>query len=96
MYTVEMQPQNLENITEEETEPVVVKTHRLSSIMPIIIFSYIGVLIRLGLGFLGNNQTPLNAAFWPNFVGCFFMGFIVEQKIHIQNQYVFLNVSYLN
>jgi len=86
---VEMTPEILENVTEQETEPVVVQTHRLSSIMPIIIFSYIGVLIRLGLAFLGNNQTPLSAAFWPNFVGCFIMGFIVEQKIHIQNQYVY-------
>jgi fluoride ion exporter CrcB/FEX len=86
---VEMTPEILENVTEQETEPVVVQKHRLSSIMPIIIFSYIGVLIRLGLAFLGNNQTPLNAAFWPNFVGCFIMGFVVEQKIHIQNQYVF-------
>ncbi len=86
---VEMTPEILENVTEQETEPVVVQTHRLSSIMPIIIFSYIGVLIRLGLAFLGNNQTPLSAAFWPNFVGCFIMGFVVEQKIHIQNQYVY-------
>jgi len=85
---VEMSSENLENVTTEETEPVVVKTHRLSSIMPIIIFSYFGVLTRLGLAFLGNNQTPLSAAFWPNFVGCFIMGFVVEQKLHIQNQYV--------
>lgn len=79
-------PENLENVTEKETEVVVVQHHRLSSIMPIIIFSYIGVLIRLGLAFLGNNHTPLSAAFWPNFVGCFIMGFVVEQKIHIHNQ----------
>jgi len=87
---VEMTPEILDNVTEAETEPVVVQTHRLSSIMPIVIFSYIGVLIRLGLAFLGNNQAPANAAFWPNFVGCFIMGFVVEQKIHIQNQYVFI------
>lgn len=85
---VEMTSETLENITVQETEPVVVQKHRLSSIMPIVIFSYIGVLIRIGLAFLGNSQTPLNAAFWPNFVGCFIMGFIVEQKIHIQKQYV--------
>ena len=90
-------PQNLEILTEEQTEPVVVQHHRLSSVMPIIIFSYIGVLIRLGLAFLGNNQTPLCEAFWPNFVGCFIMGFIVEQKLHIQNQYVFiLSILFLN
>lgn len=82
-------PENLENITEQEREPVVVKTHRLSSVMPIIIFSYIGLLIRTGLAFLGNNNAPLNAAFWPNFIGCLIMGFIVEQKLHIQNQYVY-------
>jgi hypothetical protein len=88
----EIGAQNLEYVTEQETEPVVVQKHRLSSIMPIIIFSFIGVLIRLGLAFLGNNQTPLNAAFWPNFVGCFIMGFVVEQKIHIQNQYAFTSI----
>jgi hypothetical protein len=87
---VEMTPETLENVTEQETEPVVVQPHRISSIMPIIIFSYIGALIRLGLALLGNNQTPLSAAFWPNFVGCFIMGFVVEQKLHIQNQYVFI------
>ncbi len=87
---MDMTPENLENITEQETEPVVVKTHRLSSIMPIVIFSYFGVLIRIGLAFLGNNNAPLNSAFWPNFIGCLFMGFIVEQKLHIQNQYVII------
>jgi hypothetical protein len=85
----EVTPETLENVTIEETEPVVATQHRLSSIMPIVIFSYIGVLIRLGLGFLGNNQAPLDAGFWPNFVGCFIMGFVVEQKIHIHNQYIF-------
>jgi len=85
--------ENLENITVEETEPVVVRTHRLSSIMPIIVFSYLGVLIRLGLGFLGNTETPLNAAFWPNFIGSLFMGFIVEQKIHIQNHFAQLYIG---
>ncbi|CAF1087305.1 unnamed protein product, partial [Rotaria sordida] len=79
----EIDMQNLGNATIAETEPVVVQQHRLSSIMPIIVFSYIGVSIRLGLAFLGNNQAPLSAAFWPNFVGCFIMGFVVEQKIHI-------------
>jgi fluoride ion exporter CrcB/FEX len=93
---VEMTPENLQNITTEETEPVVVQTHRLSSIMPIVILSYIGVLIRIGLAFLGNNQTPLSAAFWPNFVGCFIMGFVVEQKLHIQTQYIFLSFILLN
>ncbi|CAF3917650.1 unnamed protein product, partial [Rotaria sp. Silwood2] len=78
-----MEIENLENVTTAETEPIVVQQHRLSSIMPIIIFSYIGVLIRLGLAFLGNNQSPLSAAFWPNFVGCLIMGFVVERKIHI-------------
>jgi len=85
----------LENVTVEETEPVVVQKHRISSILPIVIFSYIGVLIRLGLSFLGNDETPLSAAFWPNFVGCFIMGFFVEQKLHIQNQYVFTCFVYL-
>ncbi|CAF0805863.1 unnamed protein product [Adineta ricciae] len=80
-------PETLEYVTENETEPVVVQQHRLSSIMPIVVFSYIGVLIRLGLAFLGNNQAPMNAAFWPNFVGCFIMGFVVEQKIHIQHHF---------
>ncbi|CAF1288485.1 unnamed protein product [Adineta steineri] len=80
-------PQTLEIITDQQTEAVVEQTHRLSSIMPIVIMSYIGVLIRLGLAFLGNNQTPLNAAFWPNFVGCFIMGFIVEQKLHIKHHF---------
>ena len=90
-------PETLEYISEQETEPVVVKTHRLSSIMPIVIFSYIGVLTRIGLAFLGNNSAPLSSAFWPNFVGCLIMGFVVEQKLHIQNQYVFsLFVSCLN
>ncbi len=82
-------PENLEYITQQESEPVVVQTHRLSSIMPIIIFSYIGVLTRIGLAFLGTNSAPLGSAFWPNFVGCLIMGFVVEQKLHIQNQYVF-------
>ena len=96
--TTEMIPENLEYIISAETEPVVVKTHRLSSIMPIIIFSYIGVLIRLGLNFLGNAHVPINAAFWPNFVGCMIMGFIVEQKIHIHNQYIysFILIFFLN
>jgi Na+/glutamate symporter len=96
MKTSETQ-ENLENVTEEETEQVVVQHHRLGAVMPIILFSYIGVLIRLGLAFLGNSQTPLNAAFWPNFVGCLIIGFVVEQKIHIQKKYVFIFcLRYLN
>lgn len=83
---VEETPETLEGTTSRETEPVVMKNHRLSSIMPIVVFSFLGTLIRLGLNFLGNNQTPLAAGFWPNFVGCFIMGFVVEQKIHIQTQ----------
>ncbi|UJR36624.1 hypothetical protein I4U23_029344 [Adineta vaga] len=87
MMDLDRIPEALEIVTEDETEPVVVQKHRLSSIMPIVIFSYIGVTIRLGLSFLGNNQTPLNAAFWTNFVGCFIMGFFVEQKMHIHNHF---------
>ncbi|CAF0976484.1 unnamed protein product [Rotaria sordida] len=89
----EIDMQNLGNATIAETEPVVVQQHRLSSIMPIIVFSYIGVLIRLGLAFLGNNQAPLCAAFWPNFVGCFIMGFVVEQKIHIHQHFAQLYIG---
>ncbi|CAF3882516.1 unnamed protein product [Rotaria sordida] len=89
----EMEVENLENVTVAEIEPAVAQQHRLSSIMPIIIFSYIGVLIRLGLAFLGNNQAPLYAAFWPNFVGCFIMGFVVEQKIHIHQHFAQLYIG---
>ncbi|CAF1373986.1 unnamed protein product [Rotaria sordida] len=89
----EMEVENLENVTVAETEPAVAQQHRLSSIMPIIIFSYTGVLIRLGLAFLGNNQAPLSAAFWPNFVGCFIMGFVVEQKIHIHQHFAQLYIG---
>ncbi|CAF3363771.1 unnamed protein product [Rotaria sp. Silwood1] len=89
----EMEIENLENVTVAETESVVVQQHRLSSIMPIILFSYIGVLIRLGLAFLGNDQAPLSAAFWPNFIGCFIMGFVVEQKIHIHTHFTQLYIG---
>lgn len=85
---MEIEMENLPQVTIAETEPIAVKKHRISSIMPIVMFSYVGVLIRLNLNLLGTNHTPLVEAFWPNFVGCFIMGFIVEQKIHIQQQYV--------
>ena len=87
-----MVPQNSENTIVEETEPVVIQKHRLSSIVPIIILSYVGVSIRLGLAFLGNINTPLDAAFWPNLVGCFIMGFVIEQKIRINHQYARLGL----
>ncbi|CAF3328302.1 unnamed protein product [Rotaria sp. Silwood2] len=89
----EIEIQNVGNIPVAETEPVVVQHHRLSSTMSIIIFSYIGVLIRLGLAFLGNDKTPLCAAFWPSFVGCFLMGFVVEQKIHIHKHFTQLYIG---
>ena len=80
--------ENLDTITVQENQPTVVRKHHWSSIPPIILFSYVGVLIRLGLSFLANVTTPLDAAFWPNFIGCLIMGFIVQQKKYIHHQYV--------
>lgn len=82
-----MTPEN--TITPGKTETVVVtvvKNDRLNAIMAIVVFSFLGVLIRLGLSFLGNSQTPLAAGFWPNFLGCLIMGFLIEQKLVIQTQ----------
>ena len=84
-----MVPENSENTVVVEAQPVAVQKHRLSFVMPIIILSYVGVSIRLSLAFLGNINTPLDAAFWPNLVGCFIMGFVIEQKIRINHQYAF-------
>lgn len=85
-----MTPEISENtITPGKTETVVVtvvKNDRLNAIMAIVVFSFLGVLIRLGLSFLGNSQTPLAAGFWPNFLGCLIMGFLIEQKLVIQTQ----------
>ncbi|CAF0972363.1 unnamed protein product [Rotaria magnacalcarata] len=90
---IEIQNSGTNNVVKTEPVVVVVQKHRLSSIMPIIVFSYIGVLIRVGLNFLGNIQAPLSAAFWSNFVGCFIMGFVVEQKVHIQKHFPQLYVG---
>ena len=86
--TLEAPVANLDNVPEEEAEVTVAQHHRLSSVIPIILFSYVGTLIRLGLSMLGNAHTPLAASFWSNFLGCMIMGFIVEQKMHLQHQCV--------
>ena len=74
-----------ENLDQEEIR---IASHHLSSIIPIVLFSYIGVLIRLGLNLLGNDQSPLSATLWSNVIGCFVMGFVFEQKSHLQHEYV--------
>lgn len=78
--------ENTLTLEKTETVVVVVKTNRFDAVMPIIVFSFLGVLIRLGLNFLGNSQTPLAAGFWSNFIGCLIMGFLVEQKVFLQTQ----------
>lgn len=61
---------------------------RLNTIVPIILFSYLGTAIRLAFNQLGDRQYPLTACFWSNMFGCFIMGMIIEQKAHIQEQFV--------
>ena len=93
--TLETPAENLENVTEEEAEGTVAQPHRLRSVIPIILFSYVGTLIRLSLSLLGNSHAPLAASFWSNFVGCLIMGFVVEQKIQLQQQWVELLLDVL-
>lgn len=75
----------LENAPEEETQPIVVKPDHAGAIMPILLFSYAGAAARIGLGYLGSARAPLSTALWPNLVGCFIMGALVEQKLRIQS-----------
>lgn len=86
--TLEAPPVNLDSVPEGEAEVAAARHHRLSSVIPIVLFSYVGTLIRLGLSMLGNAYTPLAASFWSNFLGCMIMGFVVEQKMHLQHQCV--------
>ena len=45
----------------------------------IIIFSFFGVLARLGLGALLTYEgQPVNAVIWAQLIGCFVVGFLVE------------------
>ena len=74
------------DLAENERNVNVVQDHRASTIIPIVLFSYIGVLVRLGLAFLVDGRSPLSTALWSNLIGCIVMGFVVEQKLHIQHQ----------
>ena len=84
----------VEDLAEDESKVNVVQDHRASAIVPIILFSYIGVLVRLGLAFLVDSRSPLSVALWSNLIGCILMGFIVEQKLHIQHQSVSVRLSF--
>jgi hypothetical protein len=70
--------------------PSVIQQPCSSSIVSIILFSYVGTFVRLGLAKLGNVRTPLSASLWSNVLGCFIMGFIVEQKHHLQHESVLI------
>ena len=77
---------NVETTDNEENVKPAIRNPRLNAVIPIILFSYLGVSVRLALSLLGNTRSPLNASLWPNVLGCFIMGLVVEQKTQLQQQ----------
>ena len=69
-----------------ETEVVTVPEDKLALVFALIFMSQCGLAIRLLLNSFENfSGEPTEGVVYPQFVGCFLIGFLLEYRIHIDN-----------
>src|SRR4051812_42066798 len=72
--------------TGHEIPQIQVKENRSAIVAAFFLFSYIGVLIRIGLNKWHTYEgQPVSLAVFPQFVGCMIMGYLYDDKNRIES-----------